>query len=149
MQIAYFPLRSFVYLLLVAIPLVAQDASTPSRTQIPNSKLFGELPGNPRRINNFPTAAAVSPDGRFAVFLHSGYAAYTSSQKQSLTVLNLESDSVRDFPDDAMAHFALGNVFAGEGHRDEAINQFQAAHRLDPDDVAIKARLDSALAGVR
>ncbi len=113
MQIAQFPLRSLVYLLLVAIPLVAQDASTPSRTQIPNSKLFGELPGNPRRINNFPTAAAVSPDGRFAVFLHSGYAAYTSSQKQSLTVLNLETDSIRDFPDDRLGRHAKQTYFLG------------------------------------
>src|ERR1022692_4645793 len=56
---------------------------------------------------------------------------------------------VRDFPDYAKAHFALGNVLAGEGRRDEAIAQFRSAYRLDPDDATIKAGLDAALAGKR
>jgi DNA-binding beta-propeller fold protein YncE len=80
---------------------------------MPNGKIFRELPGNPRRINNFPTAAAISPDGRFAVFLHSGYGAYTSSEKQSLTVLNLESNVIRDFPDDRLGSNAKQTYFLG------------------------------------
>jgi DNA-binding beta-propeller fold protein YncE len=80
---------------------------------MPNAKIFGELPGNPRRINNFPTAAAISPDGRFAVFLHSGYGAYSSAEKQSLTVLNLETDSIRDFPDDRLGSDAKQTYFLG------------------------------------
>jgi hypothetical protein len=113
MRIARLSLRSFVYLLLVAVPLLAQDTSTPPRTQIPNSKLFGELPGNPRRINNFPTAAVISPDARFAVFLHSGYGAYTSAERQSLTVLNLETNSIHDFPDDRLGSDAKQTYFLG------------------------------------
>jgi len=85
----------------------------PSHPQMPNAKLFGELPGNPRRINNFPTAAAISPDGRFAVFLHSGYGAYTSGEKQSLTVLNLEIDALRDFPDERLGSEAKQSYFLG------------------------------------
>jgi hypothetical protein len=57
-------------------PLFAQDQG--ALTRLPNGKLLGTIPGNPRQINNLPTAAAISPDGRFAVFLHSGYGAYTS-----------------------------------------------------------------------
>ena len=83
------------------------------RTQIPNAKIFGVIPGNPRPINNFPTAAAISPDGHFAVFLHSGYGAYTSQQKQSLTVLNLQTDSIRDFPDDRLSNHAKQTYFLG------------------------------------
>ncbi len=80
---------------------------------MPNAKIFGELPGNPRRINNFPTAAAISPDGHFAVLLHSGFGAYTSGEKQSLTVLDLKADTVRDFPDDRLGNQAKQTYFLG------------------------------------
>jgi DNA-binding beta-propeller fold protein YncE len=103
----------FLALFLVAIPLVAQDSSSPALTQIPNSKLFGELPGHPRRINNFPTAVAVSPDARYAVFLHSGFGAYTSARKQSLTVIDLQTDAIQDFPDDRLGPGAKQTYFLG------------------------------------
>ena len=80
---------------------------------MPNAKLFGELPGNPRRINNFPTAAVISPDGRFAVLLHSGFGAYSSGQKQSITVLNLETNGLRDFPDERLGSEAKQTYFLG------------------------------------
>jgi len=80
---------------------------------MPNAKLLGEVPGNPRKINNFPTAVAISPDARFAVFLHSGFGAYSSGEKQSLTVLNLETDTIRDFPDDHLAAHARQSYFLG------------------------------------
>jgi DNA-binding beta-propeller fold protein YncE len=102
-----------IFLLVTAAPLLAQNVSAPLHTQMPNGKIFDEIPGNPRRINNFPTAAAVSPDGRFAVFLHSGYGAYTSGRKQSLTVLDLETDTLRDFPDDRLGNNARQTYFLG------------------------------------
>jgi DNA-binding beta-propeller fold protein YncE len=102
-----------LFLLFAAIPLIAQDASAPNLTQIPNSKLFGELPGHPRRINNFPTAAAISPDARYAVFLHSGFGAYTSNRKQSLTVIDLQTDTIHDFPDDRLGQGAKQTYFLG------------------------------------
>jgi DNA-binding beta-propeller fold protein YncE len=103
----------FFLFLFAAIPLIAQDSSSPNLTQIPNSKLFGELPGHPRRINNFPTAVAISPDARYAVFLHSGFGAYTSGRKQSLTVLDLQTDTIRDFPDDRLGPGAKQTYFLG------------------------------------
>jgi DNA-binding beta-propeller fold protein YncE len=88
--------------------------------QLSNGKFLGEVPGDPRPINNFPTAAAVSPDGRFAVLLHSGYGAYTSEEKQSLTTLNLETNQLADFPDarlgqDAKQSYFLGLAFSVDG----------------------------------
>jgi DNA-binding beta-propeller fold protein YncE len=105
--------RCFVPFLLVALPFRAQNPSVLPQTQIPNGKVFAELPGNPRRTNNFPTAAAISPDGRFAVLLHSGYGAYASGGKQSLTVLDLQTDTLRDFPDDRLASDAKQSYFLG------------------------------------
>ena len=90
------------------------QAQTPGGpTQLPNAKLLGSVPGAPRKINNFPTAVAVSPDNRFAVFLHSGYGAYTSGEKQSLTVLNLESNELRDFPDPRLDSNSRQTYFLG------------------------------------
>ena len=95
----------------LVFPLLAQEQ--PSVTQLPNGKLLGTTPGNPRQTNNLPTAAVISPDGRFAVFLHSGYGAYTSGAKQSLSVLNLGTDELKDFPDDRLGNEAKQTYFLG------------------------------------
>ena len=95
----------------LAPSLVAQDA--PHTTQLPNGKLLTDVPGNPRSTNNLPTAAALSPDGRFAVLLHSGFGAYASGEKQSLSVLNLETDELTDFPDDRLGSKARQTYFLG------------------------------------
>ena len=91
--------------------LCAQDA--PQKVWLPNGKLLGEVPGAPRQVNNLPTAAAISPDARFAVLLHSGYGAYTSGEKQSLTVLNLETNELTDFPDNRLGSKARQTYFLG------------------------------------
>ena len=101
----------FLVLFTLAACLFAQEA--PSGTQLPNGKLLPQVPGHPRQINNLPTAAAVSPDSRFVVFLHSGYGAYTSGRKQSLSVLNLENDDLTDYPDDRLASDARQTYFVG------------------------------------
>ena len=115
MRISYFA-RCFNVILLVVLAvwtLRAQQASSPNQTAMPNGKVFGEMPGAPRKINNFPTAVAISPDGHFAVLLHSGYGAYRSGQKQSLTVLNLQTNELRDFPDDRLGRGAMQTYFLG------------------------------------
>src|SRR5262245_43539721 len=89
-------------------------AQTP--TQLPNGRLLGEVPGHPRTINNLATAAAVSPDGRFVVFLHSGYGAYSEDSKhsyQSLSVLNVATDALADFPETRLDHGAHQTYFLG------------------------------------
>ncbi len=109
---------TFLFLSLLVPVLFAQEAA--QRVQLPNGKLLGEVPGRPRQINNLPTAIAISPDGRFAVLLHSGFGAYTSGEKQSLSVLNIETDELIDFPDarlgsDAKQTYFLGLAFSLDG----------------------------------
>src|SRR6202011_5470917 len=65
------------------------------------------------QINNLPTGVALSPDGRFAVLLHSGYGSYSSGGKQSLSVLHLATDELADFPDDRLAGKARQTYFLG------------------------------------
>jgi hypothetical protein len=105
--------RSAFCVLAMAPVVCGQDADQGVR--LPNGKLLGEVPGAPRPINNLPTAITISPDGRFAVLLHSGYGAYTSGEKQSLSVLNLETDELSDFPDDRLGNGAKQTYFIGLG----------------------------------
>src|SRR5262245_4865810 len=88
----------------------------PSLTQLPNARLLGEVPGHPRPMNNLATAAAISPDGRFVVFLHSGYGAYSADSQhsyQSLSVLNVATDTLTDFPETRLDHSARQTYFLG------------------------------------
>src|SRR5437867_325217 len=103
--------RVLLFLICLASSLCAQDA--PHTAQLPNGKLLAEVPGHPRQTNNLPTAVALSPDGRYAVLLHSGFGSYTSDRKQSLSVLNLETNELTDFPDDRLAHEARQTYFIG------------------------------------
>jgi DNA-binding beta-propeller fold protein YncE len=102
---------SFLLFFVLTQALIAQDV--PKGLQLPNGKYLDEVPGKPRPTNNLPTAVAVSPDGRFAVLLHSGYGAYTSGEKQSLSVLNLETDELADFPDARLGSKARQTYFLG------------------------------------
>ncbi len=108
--------KMVIFLLLVAFQgaTYAQSPSSSStQTQMPNAKLLGEVPGNPQRVNNFPTAIALSPDGKYAVLLHCGYGAYASGEKQSLSVLNLQTNALIDFPDDRLGSSAKQTYFQG------------------------------------
>ncbi|HWZ97231.1 MAG TPA: beta-propeller fold lactonase family protein [Candidatus Dormibacteraeota bacterium] len=112
-----FPFSLALSLVLCGIPTRAQQPPV----NLPNGRILAEVPGHPHPINNLPTAAALSPDAKFAVFLHSGYGSYTSGEKQSLTVLNLETNDLTDFPDDRLGHDAhqsyfLGLAFSLDGH---------------------------------
>jgi len=101
----------YLILTLLASPIIAQEPA--ARSQLPNGKILSDAPGKPRQTNNLPTAITISPDNRFAVLLHSGYGAYTSDQKQSLSVLNLETDMLADFPDDRLGSDARQTYFVG------------------------------------
>src|ERR1700722_6868679 len=106
-----FPFLFVLFLSGLASTLLSQGRA--QTVQLPNGKLLGEVPGGPRPINNLPTAIAISPDGRLAVLLDSGYGAYTSGEKQSLTVLNLETNELSDFPDDRLGSKARQTYFLG------------------------------------
>ena len=109
-----FKLLPLLILFASPLSLFAQDTTPVAAwTQMPNAKLLGEVPGNPQRTNNFPAATAISRDGRYAVLLHSGYGAYTSGEKQSISVLNLETNALRDFPDERLGSDAKQTYFQG------------------------------------
>src|SRR5258707_4925058 len=82
--------------LVTSINLLAQQSTAP--VQLPNGRVLAQVPGNPREINNLPTAAAVSADGHFAVFLHSGFGAYPIVGQHTLFRRKLETREPSDVP---------------------------------------------------
>ena len=94
-----------------------------SSINLPTSKiLMLPAPGKPRRTNGFPTAAAISPDGRYLAMLNNGYGTAESRFQQSIAVMNLNSHRVNDYPDARLgqgAHqtYFLGLAFSPDGEK--------------------------------
>ena len=101
---------------------------------------YGDFPGAQHEFENARFLSPRNPVSRLGTGLLLALQGRAREAHAALAAL------AADFPDYAMAHFALGNVLAGEGMRDEATAQLREAHELDPDDATIKAALDSALA---
>ncbi len=86
----------------------------PERTRLPSSKtILGPSPGAPQRTNGFPETIALSPDGRYAALLNNGYGTVESGIKQSIAIVDLQTNQVVDFPDDRLAENAHQSYFVG------------------------------------
>ncbi len=119
-------LRRFVSLTalcLCATSLTAQVASHKAQKEIslPTSKTLQEpVPGEPQGTNSLPVTAALSPDGKYLALLNNGYGSEQSNYRQSIAVLDLASNQLRDFPDSRLATHAqqtyfLGLAWSGDG----------------------------------
>jgi DNA-binding beta-propeller fold protein YncE len=81
---------------------------------LPSSKeLMGEVPGHPQRLNSLPISMAVSPDGRYVVTVNAGYGTYESQYDQSLTVLDVQTGALTDFPDSRTGPHAKQTLYSG------------------------------------
>ena len=98
-------------------------ASAQQRTNLPNGKVvLGPASGAPRRTNGFPETMALSPNGHYAALLNNGFGTKESGGKQSIAILNLQTNELLDFPDDRLgedAHqsYFLGLAFSLDGSR--------------------------------
>ena len=112
-----------------------QEASPKAVVHLPSSKvLLNPLPGGPQGTNSFPTAMAMSPDGRYLALLNNGRGTEESGYRQSIAILNLGTNQVTDYPDsrlriDARQSFFLGLAFSADGKRIYA----SMASLTDPD----------------
>jgi len=90
-------------LILVAGFLLSQQPAPRSGMTLPTSKTLTPGPGRLGRLNSFPATIAVSPDGRYAAMLHAGYGTQEDRGHQSISVVNLETSQVADFPEKTLA----------------------------------------------
>jgi len=81
---------------------------------LPTSKrLMLPAPGAPQRTNSLPVAMALSPNGRYVAILNAGYGARESQFRQSIAVLDLETNRLTDFPDARLGFHAEQSYFGG------------------------------------
>jgi len=95
----------------------------PRALNLPSSKtLYVPAPGRPQPTNSFPTADALSPDGRYLAILNNGYGTEQSGFQQSIAILDLSTHKVTDFPDARLGQRAgqtyyLGLAFSRDGSK--------------------------------
>jgi len=115
----------------IAIPaaiiamVVARAANQKAQViHLPTSKnLTLPVPGFIARTNSFPAIIALSPDGRYAALLNQGYGTIESGARQSIAILDLNSNQVSDFPDNRLGadttstrqSYFVGLAFSSDG----------------------------------
>src|ERR1700738_4642963 len=99
---------------LSAVALYAGGLAAQS-TDLPTSKqLIGDIPGQPQRLNSLPSWMVVSPDHRYVVTVNDGYGTFESKYEQSIAVLDTQTGTLTDFPDDrTSARTAKQTLYSG------------------------------------
>ena len=119
-----------VALLVVALPvscllfMVARANERLHKINLPTSKtLTLPVPGFIARTNSYPATIALSPDGRYAALLNQGYGTEQSGVRQSIAILDLSDNQLRDFPDErlrgdektTLQSYFIGLAFSTDG----------------------------------
>ena len=119
----------FSLFLFVPLVLAIQSASSLAQAaktgeapiSLPTSKILTTpSPGRIGSTNSFPATIAVSPDGRYAALLNNGYGTQETMVHQSISVLDLKTNQIVEYPDarlgdDAHQSYFLGLAFASDG----------------------------------
>ncbi len=112
-------LRRLPVLLFVGLGVVSATAQVAAHKpqneiSLPTSKTLREpVPGEPQRTNSLPVTAALSPDGKYLALLNNGFGSAESGYRQSIAVLDLASNQLRDFPDSRLPIHAKQTYFIG------------------------------------
>jgi len=102
----------------------AQSDDLSRKVNLPTSKTITlPVPGFVDRTNSYPAAIAIAPDGRYAALLNQGYGTQQSGLAQSIGVLDLGSNRLKDFPDarlpadekSTLQSYFVGLAFSGDG----------------------------------
>ena len=100
--------------LFCAAALLAQSPKEPRRISLPTSKaLTVPSPGALGTLNGFAAAIAISPDRHYAAILNDGYGTQQNQARQSIAILDLDTNQVTDHPGDRLASDAHQSYFVG------------------------------------
>jgi DNA-binding beta-propeller fold protein YncE len=104
--------------------MVARANQRAHQINLPTGKTISSpVPGFLARTNSYPAAIAVHPDGRYAALLNQGYGTEQDGLRQSIAILDLSNDVVRDFPDERLRadekstvqSYFIGLAFSSDG----------------------------------
>ena len=102
-------------ILLAFSTLAPAQSSTDQRSiNLPSSKVLTvPSPGYIGSTNSLPATMVLSPDGRYAALLNCGYGTQETLARQSIAVLDLQTNQITDFPDDRFRDRAEQSLFLG------------------------------------
>ncbi len=132
--------RSFLHLfcifLLGGATFVSAQSPSGDRPPImlPTSKILSApSPGRIGSTNSFPATMVLSPDGRFAALLNDGYGTQETLAHQSISVLDLKTNEIVDYPDSRLDEEAHQSYFLGLGFSSDGKHLYASVGSLtDP-----------------
>ncbi len=118
------------------------SAGSPRTIDLPSSKQVQEpIIGQPQRTNSFPTVVALSPDGKYLALLNNGRGTAESDYDQSIAILDLGTNELRDFPDPRLKVNARQTYFCGLIWSSDGKELYASiASQTDPQGVAVDAK---------
>ena len=113
-----FSSRAWLSLCLLSAVIVHAQNSPEDRPPInlPTSKMLTvPSPGRIGSTNSFPATMVLSPDGHYAALLNDGYGTQETLAHQSISVLNLDTNQIAEFPDARFSDVAHQSYFHWAG----------------------------------
>jgi DNA-binding beta-propeller fold protein YncE len=103
-----------VFLLLALASAFSQAPGSDHTVMLPTSKMLTvPSPGRIGSTNGFSGTMVVSPDGRYAAILNYGYGTQETLAHQSISVLDLKTNQIADFPDQRFGTENKQSCFVG------------------------------------
>ena len=128
--------RFFCPVLIAAATVVCAQSPSADRPPImlPTSKMLTvPSPGRIGSTNSFPATMVLSPDGRHAALLNDGYGTQETLGQQSISVLDLKTNQIVDYPDGRLGEEAHQSYFLGLGFSSDGKHLFASVGSLtDP-----------------
>jgi DNA-binding beta-propeller fold protein YncE len=120
-------IRSFcrlsISVLLSAVAVSQTSSADRPPIMLPTSKMLTvPSPGRIGSTNSFPATIVASPDGHYAALLDNGYGTQETLGQQSISVLDLKTNQIVDYPDarfgeESHQSYFLGLAFSSDGKR--------------------------------
>jgi len=122
-----------VFLLAPAI-LAQNPAADRPPIMLPTSKMLTvPSPGRIGSTNSFPATMVVSPDGRYAALLNDGYGTQETLAHQSISVLDLKTNQIVEYPDARLSDESHQSYFIGLGFSSDGKHLYASVGSLtDP-----------------
>jgi len=100
--------------LLVSTAVLAQTPGNRPPINLPTSKMLTvPSPGRIGSTNNSPATMVISPDGRYAALLNDGYGTQETLAHQSISVLDLKTNQIVEYPDARLSDESHQSYFIG------------------------------------
>jgi DNA-binding beta-propeller fold protein YncE len=121
--VIHFLPRTLCIFVLAQAAFVAAQTPAADRPPInlPSSKILTvPSPGRIGSTNSFPVTMVVSPDGFYAALLNDGYGTQETMAHQSISVLDLKTNQIVEYPDarlgdEAHQSYFIGLAFSSDG----------------------------------